>query len=105
MICLAPASQPKIQDNFANFDAAFNNFSISDTKPLSSVPPQTTSNGFPVASLPPSQLPTVLEPVKPIQPLEPVTLEPKKDDGLPDYSALEAVAPFIFLYNKLVKFF
>uniref|UniRef100_A0AC34GL87 Uncharacterized protein n=1 Tax=Panagrolaimus sp. ES5 TaxID=591445 RepID=A0AC34GL87_9BILA len=86
-------SQPKAQDNFANFDAVFNNFSISE-KPAPPLPQtQPVSNGF-LSSTPNIQ--PVLEAVIPSQPFE-SSLKPeppkevKKDDGLPDYSALEAV--------------
>lgn len=88
--------QPKTQDSFANFDAVFNNFSLSEK----SAPPvpqiQPVSNGF-LSSTPNSQ--PILESVMQSQPLESSPkLEPqnevKKDDGLPDYSALEAVNLF-----------
>jgi hypothetical protein len=101
----APAiatNQPKFQDNFANFDAAFNSFSVSDNKsttvPQQQSPPVNT-NGF-LSSTPTIQ--PVLEPVKQSQQFESTLKaseplkEQKKDDGLPDYSALEAVILFRF---------
>jgi hypothetical protein len=87
--------QQKAQDNFAYFDAVFNNFSISD-KPVPPVPQtQPVSNGF--LSSTPNIIQSVLEPVMHSQPFESSSVKPepqkevKKDDGLPDYSALEAL--------------
>lgn len=92
--------QQKAQDNFANFDAVFNNFSISDKPPVPQTQP--VSNGF--LSSTPNIIQSVLEPVMQSQPFESSSLKPepqkevKKDDGLPDYSALEAVRLFWKLY-------
>jgi hypothetical protein len=90
------ATQPKFQDNFANFDAVFNSLSVTDSKPAPTIPSsQPVSNGF-LSSAPNSMQPTLMEPIKQSQPLD-STLQPeplkeqKKDDGLPDYSALEAL--------------
>uniref|UniRef100_A0A7E4VFK6 Arf-GAP domain-containing protein n=1 Tax=Panagrellus redivivus TaxID=6233 RepID=A0A7E4VFK6_PANRE len=72
----APAPAPTVQSNFANFDTVFENLSISSNEP----------SATPVASVFPGQGTGFAEPVN-VKPVEPEN----KDDGLPDYSALDAI--------------